>query len=43
MQGGDFKDLDQVPDVIAKTTESAARNAVHAANLLRQHKYPPYK
>ena len=43
MQGGDFNDLEDVPEVIAKTTESAARNAVHAASVLRQHKYPPYK
>ncbi|MCV7381170.1 flavodoxin [Mycobacterium alsense] len=43
MQGGDFKDLDEVPQVIATTTASAARNAVHLAGVLRQHPYPPYE
>ncbi|MCV7103197.1 flavodoxin family protein [Mycobacterium palustre] len=43
MQGGDFKDLDEVPDAIATTTKSAARNAAHLAGTLRQNPYPPYK
>jgi multimeric flavodoxin WrbA len=43
MQGGDFKDLDEVPEAIATTTESAARNAVHLARVLRQSPYPPYQ
>jgi multimeric flavodoxin WrbA len=43
MQGKDFNDLDAVPDAVATTTESAARNAVHLAGVLRQHTYPPYK
>ena len=43
MQGEDFNDLDHVPEVIGETIASAARNAVHVANLLRQHEYPPYK
>lgn len=43
MQGGDFSDLDEVPEVIAKTTASAARNAVHLAGVLRQAQYPPYE
>jgi multimeric flavodoxin WrbA len=43
MQGGDFKDLDDVPEVVATTTESAARNAVHLAGVLRQSPYPPYE
>ncbi|WP_156687865.1 flavodoxin family protein [Mycobacterium sp. Marseille-P9652] len=43
MQGGDFTDLDEVPEVIATTTESAARNAVHLAGALREHPYPPYE
>lgn len=42
MQGGDFKDLDEVPEVVATTTQSAARNAVHLAGVLRQNPYPPY-
>jgi multimeric flavodoxin WrbA len=42
MQGGDYKDLDEVPEVVATTTESAVRNAVHLAGVLRQSPYPPY-
>jgi multimeric flavodoxin WrbA len=42
MQGGDFSDLDEVPEVVVTTTESAARNAVHLAGALRQNPYPPY-
>jgi multimeric flavodoxin WrbA len=43
MQGKDFNDLDEVPEAVATTTESAARNAAHLAGVLRQHAYPPYK
>ncbi|MDT5147272.1 MAG: hypothetical protein QOC58_1917 [Mycobacterium sp.] len=43
MQGGDFSDLDEVPEVVVTTTESAARNAVHLAGALRQNPYPPYQ
>jgi multimeric flavodoxin WrbA len=43
MQGGDFIDLDEVPEVVATTTESAARNAVHLAAALRHSPYPPYE
>jgi multimeric flavodoxin WrbA len=43
MQGKDFNDLDEVPEAVATTTESAARNAIHLAGVLRQHAYPPYK
>jgi multimeric flavodoxin WrbA len=43
MQGGDFSDLDEVPEVIATTTESAARNAAHLARVLRESAYPPYE
>ena len=43
MQGGDFNDLDEVPDAVAKTTAAAARNAVHVAQALRRHPYPPYE
>jgi multimeric flavodoxin WrbA len=43
MQGKDFNDLDEVPEAVATTTESAARNAAHLAGVLRQHPYPPYK
>jgi hypothetical protein len=43
MGGKDFNDLDEVPEAVASTTESAARNAVHLAALLRQHGYPAYE
>lgn len=43
MEGGDFKDLDEVPEVVASTTASAARNAVHLAGVLRHNPYPPYE
>jgi multimeric flavodoxin WrbA len=43
MQGTNFDDLDEAPDAVASTTESAARNAVHLAEVLREHEYPPYK
>ncbi len=43
MQTKDYNDLDEVPEAIADSTEAAARNAVHAASLLRQYNYPPYK
>lgn len=42
MGGRDFKDLDETPEAVASTTETAARNAVHLARLLREHPYPPY-
>jgi hypothetical protein len=42
MQGNDFNDLDEVPEAVATTTESAARNAVHLAGVLREHIYPAY-
>ena len=34
---------DEVPEAVASTTENAARNAVHLANVLRQSPYPPYE
>jgi multimeric flavodoxin WrbA len=43
MQGKDFNDLDEVPEAVATTTESAARNATHLAGVLSEHAYPPYK
>ncbi|OBH89673.1 flavodoxin family protein [Mycobacterium sp. E2733] len=43
MQGTNFNDLDDVPEAVAATTETAARNAVHLAALLRQNEYPPYE
>jgi hypothetical protein len=43
MQGGDYKDLDEVPEIVATSTESAARNAVHLAGVLRRKPHPPYE
>lgn len=43
MQGGDYTDLDEVPQAIAGATGAAARNAVHLAGALRQDPYPPYE
>lgn len=40
MHGTDFKDLDKVPDPVAKTTATAARNAAHLAKMLKQNAYP---
>ena len=42
MGGRDFKDLDQTPEAVETTTATAARNALHLANLLRQQPYPAY-
>ncbi|KAB7624089.1 flavodoxin family protein [Alkalilimnicola sp. S0819] len=40
MQGIDYKDLEQVPDTVAGTTATLARNTAHLAKLLRQAPYP---
>jgi multimeric flavodoxin WrbA len=42
MGGRDFKDLDETPEAVASTTATAARNALHLANLLRRQPYPAY-
>jgi multimeric flavodoxin WrbA len=42
MQTTDYKDLDEVPEPVAKTTAAAARNAAHLAAVLRREQYPPY-
>jgi multimeric flavodoxin WrbA len=42
MGGRDFKDLDETPEAVAGTTETAARNALHLAKALRDNPYPPY-
>ncbi|MDF2824336.1 MAG: hypothetical protein K0R68_1744 [Mycobacterium sp.] len=42
MRGRDYKDLDEVPEAVASTTATAARNAVHLARTLRAAQYPPY-
>ncbi|WP_101948596.1 flavodoxin family protein [Mycobacterium sp. 3519A] len=41
MQSKNYDDLDQVPEPVAKTTASAARNAAHLAAVLRREQYPP--
>jgi multimeric flavodoxin WrbA len=41
MQSKDYNDLDEVPEAVAKTTASAARNAAHLAVLLKSDQYPP--
>lgn len=43
METGDYKDLDEVPEQVASTTASAARNAVHLARVLKQSQYPAYQ
>ena len=43
LQSKDYKDLDEVPEPIAKTTAAAARNAAHLAGVLRTQQYPPYQ
>jgi multimeric flavodoxin WrbA len=43
MQTKDYKDLDEVPEAVAKTTAAAARNAAHLAAALRGEQYPPYQ
>lgn len=40
MQSTDYSDLDEVPEPVAKTTASVARNAIHLASLLTAQKYP---
>ncbi|MBF6136456.1 NAD(P)H-dependent oxidoreductase [Nocardia otitidiscaviarum] len=40
MGGTDYKDLDQVPEAVATTTATAARNAAHLARLLTERNYP---
>jgi multimeric flavodoxin WrbA len=43
MQTTDYKDLDEVPEPVAKTTADVARNAVHLADALRVRQFPPYR
>ncbi len=42
MQTTDYNDLDEVPEAVASTTASAARNAAHLAAVLKTATYPPY-
>lgn len=41
MEGTDYQDLDETPEVTAKTTATLAANTAHLARLLRQSPYPP--
>jgi multimeric flavodoxin WrbA len=40
MGSTDYKDLDEVPEVVATATEMLARNAAHLARLLKAQPYP---
>ncbi|MBF6180558.1 flavodoxin family protein [Nocardia otitidiscaviarum] len=40
MGGTDYKDLDQVPEAVADTTATLARNAAHLARVLTERNYP---
>src|SRR5215212_5688507 len=40
MQSKNYNDLDEVPEPVAKTTASAARNAAHLAGLLKTSQFP---
>ncbi|MEU4311078.1 NAD(P)H-dependent oxidoreductase [Nocardia sp. NPDC024068] len=42
MGGTDYKDLPAVPDAVATTTATMARNAAHAARVLTTQPYPAY-
>ncbi|MCE4267700.1 flavodoxin family protein [Rhodococcus globerulus] len=41
MTPGDYNDLDTVPDTVASTNATLARNAAHLARALRDRPYPP--
>jgi multimeric flavodoxin WrbA len=43
MQTTDYKELDEVPEAVAATNATVARNAVHLARVLRHAQYPPYE
>ena len=40
MEGVDYKDLDEVPEAVAKATATLAANTAHLARLLRDSPYP---
>ncbi|WP_435745705.1 flavodoxin family protein [Nocardioides sp. SYSU DS0663] len=40
MHGTDYQDLDETPDVTAGTNDTAAKNSVHLARLLKAAPYP---
>jgi multimeric flavodoxin WrbA len=41
MGGTDYQDLEKVPDAVASTTATVARNAAHLAGALSSAPYPP--
>ncbi|MHC3003104.1 flavodoxin family protein [Gordonia sp. GN26] len=43
MGGRDYKDLDEVPGPVDKTTHAAARNAAHLARVLSENAFPAYE
>ena len=43
MKGVDYNDLDDVPEAVASTNATVARNAVYLARLLRNHPYPSFQ
>jgi len=43
MGSTDYKDLDEVPESVAATNATIARNAARLASLLRQWQHPPYE
>ncbi|MFF0490233.1 flavodoxin family protein [Nocardia sp. NPDC003482] len=40
MGSTDYRDLDSVPEAVASTTATMARNAAHLARVLTEHEYP---
>ncbi len=40
MQQTDYKDLAKIPDTVAKTNKTLARNITHLARLLKEQEYP---
>ncbi|MCR8899769.1 MULTISPECIES: flavodoxin family protein [Gordonia] len=43
MGSRDYKDLDEVPEPVDKTTQAAARNAAHLARVLSDNMFPAYE
>ena len=37
----DYKDLDKTPEKVAQSTMTAAANAAHLAQVLRESPFPP--
>ncbi|MBF6209769.1 NAD(P)H-dependent oxidoreductase [Nocardia puris] len=43
MGGREYRELDEVPEAVATTTRTLARNAAHLAGALRANAYPAYR